>query len=175
MEELQNAIFESLFYEKETVWDYISRNGQAPAFKFDHLREARMIGNHSFTVDNASLRNIMGKLTNEELGVTFALCGMVVSNDFNCLYSTKYNKLHTTETLIETLGLNESKFNAIANCLIEHDVLYYIKGPSEGQECYIINPTLCQRRGFLHKSLISYIKDLREGEPRLGQTTVGNN
>jgi hypothetical protein len=174
MEELQKAIFENLFYEEGTVWDYISKNGQAPAFKFDHLREAKMVGGNYFMVNGTSLRNIMGKLTNEELGAAFALCYIVESNDFNCLFSSKHNKMHTTKTLIEALGIDGDKFSAIAKSLIEHDVMYYIKGPSEGQECYILNPTLCQKRGFFHKSLIAHIKDLTEGRPRIGQTTVSN-
>ena len=175
MEELQNAIFENLFQQNESVWDRLNRQGNSDgfslAFAFSELRETKT--HRSFNVCIASLQNIKNKLTEEELGITFALCCMVTSNDFNCLFSSKHQKIHTTETLMEALGMDEAKFSQVTNSLIKHNVLYHIQWPSDGKECYILNPTLCQTRAFFHKSLIAHIKDLREWEPHV--TPVGNN
>ena len=164
MEELQNAIFENLFQKNESVWDRLSRQGDSDgfslAFDFSELREAKT---HPYVnICIPSLENIKNKLTEEELGITFALCRMVASNDFNCLFSSKHGKIHTTETLMEALGMDGAKFNKVTSSLIKHNVLYHIQWPSDGKECYILNPTLCQRRAFFHKSLIAHIKDLKE-------------
>jgi len=176
MEELQNAIFENLFQKNESVWDRLNRQGNSDvgfslAFAFSELREAKT--HRSFNICIASLQNVKNKLTEEELGITFALCCMVTSNDFNCLFSSKHGKIHTTETLMEALGMDEAKFKQVTSSLIKYNVLYHIQWPSDGKECYILNPTLCQTRAFFHKSLIAHIKDLKEWETHV--TPVGNN
>lgn len=176
MEELQNAIFKNLFQRNESVWDRLSRQGNLDgfslAFDFSELREAKTYPYVNVCI--SSLQNIKNKLTEEEMSVTFVLCGMVASNDFNFLFSSKHKKIHTTETLMEALGMNETKFNQVTSSLIKHNVLYHIQWPSDGKECYILNPTLCQSRAFFHKSLIAHIKNLAEGEPLDVQTIIPN-
>ncbi len=174
MEELQKAIFENLFQKNESAWDRLSRqdnlDGFSLAFNFFELREAKT--HPVFNVSIAALQNIKGKLTEEELGITFVLCGMVASNDFNCLFSSKHQKIHTTETLMEALGVDEAKFKQVTSSLIKHNILYHIQRPSDGRECYILNPTLCQTRAFFHKSLLEVVSDLKDQPQAVVNKTI---